>query len=138
MQQRDFIKEQIEQLGRSLGKILAVFLGYKTQGTITQGIEITNQQLQSELDIDVEKLVGLNANELKAFLDSKHLKGLHLDLLAEYFFDIGQSKHNQKTAIPYYETAIRLIDLAAIYSNTLTFERMELRRRVEDELSKDH
>jgi len=137
MQQRDFIKEQIEQLGRSLGKIIAGFLGYKTQGTITQGIEITNQQLQSELDIDIEKLVGLNAEELKHYLESKQFTDLHLDMLSEYLFEIGQSKSDQYEATVYYQTAIRLIDLTASYSNTLTFDRMKLRARVEEELGKE-
>ncbi len=134
MQQRDFIKEQIEQVGRTLGKIMAGFLGYKTDGTITTGIEIANEQLQSELDIDIEKLVDLNAEELEIYLEPKNFTDVHIDMLAEYLFDVGQSKTNEQLAVKYYQGAIRLINLAASHSSTLTFERMDLRTRLEEAL----
>ena len=56
MEQRDLLKDQIEQLGKVLAKILPDFLGLKSEGQISQGIEITNHRLRSELDIEIEEL----------------------------------------------------------------------------------
>lgn len=43
MEQRDLIKDQIEQLGRVLGKILVDFLGLKSGGQIEHGIEVSKK-----------------------------------------------------------------------------------------------
>ncbi len=38
MIQRDIIQQQIEQLGRALGKIITAFLGLKSQGKVAEGL----------------------------------------------------------------------------------------------------
>ena len=45
MEQRDLIKDQIEQLGKVLAKIIADFLEFKSSGNVNQGIEISNESL---------------------------------------------------------------------------------------------
>ncbi|MGK0314471.1 MAG: hypothetical protein ACI86M_000685, partial [Saprospiraceae bacterium] len=89
MQQRDIIKDEIEQLGRALGKLINNFFGLKTVGNVTEAIQITNTELISELDIDIEKMVQFEANELEEYIDSNNLTDIHLDQLASYLFEIG-------------------------------------------------
>ncbi len=49
MIQRDLIQQQIEQLGRALGKISTGFLGLKSQGKVALGFEIANEQFNKQL-----------------------------------------------------------------------------------------
>ena len=84
MEQRDLLKDQIEQLGKVLAKILSDFLGLKSNGNVTQGIEISNESLQSELDIDIEKIIALNKTELEEYVRNRKLTESHLELLSEY------------------------------------------------------
>ena len=48
MQQEDFLKRQIDQLGQVLGKILADLIGLKAVGQIGEGIEASSQALKKE------------------------------------------------------------------------------------------
>ena len=73
MERRDLIQDEIERLGRVLGKILATFLGLKSQGKVQEGIEEAEQQLQSYLDLDVPKLLQLEGRDLVDYLQSLRL-----------------------------------------------------------------
>ena len=135
MQQRDIIKEEIEQLGRALGKLIANFLGLKTQGNVTESIQITNTELQSELDIDIDELVLLESKELEEFIESKCLVDLHLDQLSSYLFEIGlHEKSVDGDSNKWFRSAKRLLDIVREKSDTITFARIDLLERLEREL----
>lgn len=56
MQQRDLLKDQIEQLGRTLGKVIAEFLGLKNQGDTTFALEQVIQNLKTALNFELDHL----------------------------------------------------------------------------------
>lgn len=135
MQQRDIIKDEIEQLGRALGKITANFLGLKTEENVTEAIQITNTELLSELDIDIEKLIKLEANELEDYIDSNNLTEIHLDQLASYLFEIGMHEKSEDNAHKkWFEAAMRLLEIVSEKSDTITFARIDLIGKIEKEL----
>ena len=68
MQQRDYVKNQIEQLGKVLSKIISHFLGLKSDGFLSGAIAISHQQFREELQFDVDKSVLLNEAEVKEYL----------------------------------------------------------------------
>ena len=45
MEQRDYLKKQIDQLGKVLAKAFSDLLGLKNSGQINVGFELTNQTL---------------------------------------------------------------------------------------------
>lgn len=137
MQQRDIIKDEIEQLGRVLGKIIAHFLHLKAQGNIAIAIQATNAQLQSELDIDIEEIIAFTPEELERYADTKRLTDKHLDELAKYLYELGEieKEKNPMNASKYFEAAKRLIITAGKISKTFTFERAELKQKIEDKLA---
>ena len=139
MEQRDLLKDQIEQLGRVLGKMLADFLGLKSESQISEAIEITNQRLQDELDIDVDKLTTLNKTELMDYLLDRKLKAEHLEILSEYMKEIGIEalKANKDNARIWLGKAIELIDIADETSRTMSFDRMNEKTRIENLLQQD-
>ncbi len=137
MQQRDIIKDEIEQLGRALGKVLANFFALKNKGAISLAVEVTNQNLQSEIDLDINKLALLNEKEMEDYVQSKKLTDRHLDQLATYVFEIGISKKGNLTGtnrLKWFRTAKRLLELVEKISNTITFERISLKEKVEREI----
>ena len=63
MQQEDFIKRQIDQLGRVLAKILSDLSGLKTQGSLSERIEVVDQTLKNSLDLGIEDLISIPPNK---------------------------------------------------------------------------
>ena len=56
--------QQIEQLGRVLGKLYADLLGLNNDGRINQGMENTDRDLSGALDLDIHKMMGEPAHLL--------------------------------------------------------------------------
>ena len=137
MEQRDVIKDQIEQLGRVLGKIIANFMGLKTQGNTNEAIQITNKELQSELDLDIDKLIQLELRDITEYIELKRLTDIHLEQLSNYLIEIGMYKktcYDSESSVKYFMAAKRLLELADKKSSTITFDRISLRRKIENEL----
>ncbi|MEM9299446.1 MAG: hypothetical protein AAGA64_13805 [Bacteroidota bacterium] len=89
MGQRDLLRDQIEQIGKVLATLLSDFLGLKSKGEALHGIEITNQRLQEQLNIQIEKLVTLTKTELKEYLKTRKLTAERLEILSDYVKEIG-------------------------------------------------
>ena len=136
MEQRDLLKDQIEQLGKVLANILSDLLGLKSKGQTSQGIEATNQRLQGELDIDIEKITTLIKKELKDYLKNRHLRAEHLEILSECLKEIGKGKieENKKDAKMKLEKAIELLDIADEISKTMSFDRINKKKEIENVL----
>ena len=135
MQQRDTIKDEIEQLGRALGKLIANFLGLKTEGNVCEAIQLTNTELQSELGIDIQKLVLLKVNNLEEYIDYNNLNDIHLDQLASYVFEIGMHEKSEHGAgRKWFEAAMRLLEIVGKKTDTITLARIELIKEIEKEL----
>ena len=133
MEQRDLIKDQIEQLGKVLAKALADFLGLKSKGQVLQGIEVSNEQLKSELNIDINKLITLSKNELKEYLQKGKLTGEHLEILCELIMEIGESKlkGNKEEAKLHLEKALEILEIANEISKTMSFARVNRKTDIE-------
>ena len=138
MERRDILKDQIEQLGRVLGKILANFLGLKSEGRISQGIEMTNKQLQLELDIDIEKITTFDGPGLRDYLKGRKLVAEHLEKLSDYLAQVGKFtwEDDKQKAKRLLETAIELLDIADEISKTASFDRVDRRHKIEEMLQR--
>ena len=132
MEQRDLLKDQIEQLGKVLAEIISDFLKLKSNGNGVKGIEISNERLQSELDIDIEKLITLNLSELKTYLEVHKLTDVHLETLADYLLEIGKMEigHNEAHAKLKLVKAFELLDLAEDISKTISFDRIHKKNEI--------
>jgi len=138
MQQRDILLDQIEQFSRALAKIMFGFLDLKAKGDITLAIQVTNQQLKSELDIDIDALINFTPEELENYANEMQLTDNHVDELAKYIYELGeieQEKNNWQDARKYFEAAKRLAEVAAKISKTFTFERAALKQQINEALT---
>ncbi len=132
MEQRDFLKDQIEQVGKILAEILSGFLGMKSKGLVSEGIEITDQRLQSELNIEIEKLISLSKKELQDYLINRQLTAGQLEILSECLKETGQVEieRNRKEAKMKMEKAIELLDIADEISSTMSFDRINKKNEI--------
>lgn len=134
MEQRDVLKDQIEQLGKVLAKILSDFLGFKSSGNVTQGIEVSNESLQSELDIDIQKIMVLDKTELEEYFRKRQFTESHLELLSEYLKEVGIAKTeiDKSDAHLCLQKAIDLLEIADEVSKTMSFDRINRKSEIKN------
>ncbi|MCB0637843.1 MAG: hypothetical protein KDC54_14545 [Lewinella sp.] len=140
MEQRDLLKDQIEQMGKVLRKILAGFLGLKSEGRTSEGIEVTNQRLQNELDLDIEKMATRTPEELRADVVKRQLTAGHLEDISAYLVELGMEvlKADQEKAKVWFGKAIELLDISDEITQTMSFDRFSRRNAIKDLLQPDH
>lgn len=129
MEQRDLLKDQIEELGRVLGKILANFLGLKNTGSVRKEISFANEQLNSKLDIDIAALVKLDRQAVRKYLFDRKLSSDHLDLLSQYLEKAAQHQTTEGN-INYLNTALILLELANETANAFSFDRLARKEKM--------
>lgn len=136
MKRRDLIKDEIEQFGRVLGVIIANFLGLKAKGEVIQGIEISKKELKNELDIDIDKLIDLSNNELTKYLADHKLTAEHIELIADFLLKIVESNTltGKQDTKKYLEKVLYLYDMADVFSQTISFDRINKKSKAENAL----
>ena len=123
MIQRDIIQQQIEQLGRALGKIITAFLDLKSQGKVAEGFQIANQQFNSELDIDIDKLLGFDKAALADYFVEQPITSGHLEQIADYVLELGEHQSDTAAKTNAFSCAYNLVELANAKSDTFDMNR---------------
>lgn len=136
MQQRDIIKDEIEQVGKVLGKIIADFFNLKSEGDISVARSTTQEALKNSLDIDVVHLMELDTMGLESYFLARNISEDHVELLAQYFQELGGAETEPLEANRYLEKAIAFLDTADALSHTKSFTRM-MRKDELEKMMKD-
>ncbi len=139
MEQRDIIKDQIEQLGKVLSIILSDLIGRKNNGQLSQGIEVSHQQLKSELDIDLETLSSFDKSELRSFIEFRKFTPNHAEVLSEIVSEMAKAgiQSDKAKAMMLLQKASDLLTIADELSNTMSFDRIYKNKELEN-LLKQH
>ena len=126
MNERDYVMRQIQQLTQVLAVILTKFFRIKSAVSIEQAIEFSNEQLKSQVDIDLDALIQMSKHDMYAYLKERNMNADQFDALSEYLFKVGESmfETHSQIAISYLHTALLLHELAEEYSNTLSLDGM--------------
>ena len=134
MERRDLIKDQIEQLGKVLGTIIAGFFGLKSQGKVEQGIEITNEKFKEEMDIDINKILRIEYSDLSIYLSNLKLSPEQFEKLIDYIIEIGEYTLNtdKKKGINILERVLEMYTILDVKSNTYSFTRIKKEKRIKD------
>ena len=69
MERRDHLMDQINQLSRMLGKLLADAIGLQQEGKLTEGIEMVAQVVTTTLELDPHQLQKMSEEAFKAHLN---------------------------------------------------------------------
>ncbi|MEM7106971.1 MAG: hypothetical protein AAF519_02005 [Bacteroidota bacterium] len=125
MERRDILKDQIEQLGRVLGKMIAKLLKLKDEDAIATTISEVEQELQDELDLNIEALLKLKDQAIDSYLKDRKFHRSHFEALGEYLYHSGALllKKDEVRAHHYFNTALALLDLTDKATRTLSLER---------------
>lgn len=133
MEQRDYLKKQIDQLGQVLAKILSDFLGLKNSGEINAGIEMTNQTLKNELDFNIQDILDIPTDK---FIDTikrqKDLTNENIEKLAQILLLItdNQKYDNKKL----YEKCLAIYEYLEKVENIYSLDRHWRITRIKNEL----
>lgn len=138
MEQRDYLKDQIEQMGKVLAELMGKFMGFKSKGQTSQGIEYVQTELKSQLDIDLDDLLALEKNELKEYLLTKHFSAEHIEQLSDILRNTGEIKlsDNKDEARDKLEKALQILEIADEISNAASFSRISQKTEIENLLMK--
>ena len=128
MEQEDYIKRQIDQLGRVLGKILAGLLGLKARGQASQGIESVSQELKTELGLNLEDLTLIPTDSfLTTLLDTMKFSDKNFEQLAEIMFLFAEELNARNTDVSkmklLYERALIIFEIFDKTSSTYSYDR---------------
>ena len=131
---RDLLVEQAEQLGKALGKVFSDLLRLKSTGKVALGIEVSNQQLKTEVDIDVKQILASDKATLKAYFMDRRFIPHHLEILSAYLKEAGEYKITTEPieAKAYLQKALELLDIADETTQTISFVRIDKKKVIEE------
>ena len=135
MQHRDLFQEQIEQLGRVLGVLLAQLLGTATPKELEDVIKAAQTSLLQEHHLDIARLIQLENNQLEGYLDQAKFPLASCNSLAKFLGEIGiklENTHPDKQQ--YLNKAVALLDLTDRKTKTVSLERLALKNRFKKDL----
>ena len=140
MERRDILKDQIEQLGRVLGKMIAKLLKLKDHEITPSTLNDLEQELQDELDLNIDDLLALNDQAIENFLKERKFHWSHFEALSEYLHEAGQMVRGEDAvkAHLYFEKALALLELTDKVTKTISLERETKKHRSFALLSKVH
>ena len=134
MIQRDLLQQQIEQLGRAIGKIITGFLGLKSQGKVALGFEIANEQFNKELDLDIDKLLGMDKVVLSDYLKERQFTDVHLVQIVDYVEVLGEHQSDNAGKTNAFNTSLNLLAIANDKSEVYDMNRQLKIKEIEEKI----
>jgi hypothetical protein len=140
LEQEDFIKRQIDQLGQALGKILSDLLGLISCGNMPIVIDETGQALKTALGLDIDDLISVPADTfIKALSDVMKESDANFDKLAGILFILAEEIKTSVSGIgkekKLYERSLIIYEHLDNSSSTYSFERHSRILKIKSELS---
>jgi len=94
MEKEDYLKKQIDQLGRILGKVLFNSLGIQTFGEMSGPSEQADiDEIESELNLDYPLLALTEEEFLDRLKSDRRWTSQNIDLLAEFLMNAGLNRN---------------------------------------------
>ena len=126
MVQRDIIKDQIEQAGKLIAKIMVDFLGLKSLGQTDVGVEQATQELKEKLDFDLVIFLKQTPEEMQAYFDGKHFSTASMEELLSYLTEVAHFKlpTEREEAVLLFEKILDFYKIVNASSEVFSMERM--------------
>ncbi|RAV97946.1 hypothetical protein [Pseudochryseolinea flava] len=133
MERRDILKEQIEQLGKLLGKMLSTFLKLKSEGSTDVAFITTQAQAHEILGVHFEAFLQHDKDSMIELLKKKGFTDTHVEHLVDYFIAVGNAKlkDGDKSGLLLLNKATSLLDIADLISKTASLTRLEYKNRIQ-------
>ncbi len=129
MEQQDYLKRQIDQLGQMLVKLFSDLLGLKNLGQISVGIELTNKILKTGLDYDIQELMDLPTSEfVDSLLAKKNLNNHSLNKLVGILLLIADNHQGDNKKL--YEKCLAIYEYLEKAENVYSIARQAEMKRI--------
>src|ERR1700741_4082727 len=94
---RDYFKDQMDQMGRVLGKLLADLLGLKSEGNIIGANDMVLEVFSKDIGFDFEEIKSTPPGSLLDFLvQKKQFSDPHIEHVANILFELGTEKESRE------------------------------------------
>lgn len=125
MEQRDYLKDQFDQIGLVLGRLIAFLLGLKVEQMNSLGVEQVRLVLDAEFDIGLEELLlHPSPEELISSLQHRGFNLSHIEQLASALAVIADSWSHEHPSRTHLCRTIYFLDrYIEQESSTYSFER---------------
>jgi hypothetical protein len=135
MQKRDYLMDQIEQLGQALATIFSRWYGLKSQGKVPEAIEMTNQSLKVELGLDIAELTSIATEDFVGTLrDEKKFNYSNLERLADILLLLADESEGNKAVndqrLNLYAKCLSIYNYLNENDLTYSFERQSKIERI--------
>jgi hypothetical protein len=137
-QHQDYLKKQIDQMGRVLGKLLADLLGLKSEGNILEANDMVLEVFTKDIGFDFDEIIQTKPDELVNFLvEKKKFVDAHIEHIANILFELGMEKKFPAEKKIYYSRANVLFSFLNTTRSTFSFDLMMKMNRMKEELEGD-
>jgi len=111
MEQQDYLKKQIDQLGQVLAQLLGDILGLKNQGKKSECISLVDKTLENELDINLSGLKEIPKDKIIATLQKgENVNIENLDRLAEIIHAVAVEEQDIELKNKYLEHSLTILE----------------------------
>ena len=137
MGKRDYLMDQIEQLGQALAMIFSKLMDFRNQGKVPEAIEMTSLSLKTELNIDLDELLTIPTDDFVSRIkEDKRFNYANLELLANILLHIADetasSNPESKQHLNLYDKALKVYKYLNERDLTYSFKRQSKIERIED------
>ena len=119
MEKRDYIMEQIKQLGRVLGMILAGILKLKERGKYSEIHRYVENEMKDQLDLNFHHLADLSDDQfINTMIRERKLSLEGVETLAEIFLELGEIQESDDLKYKYLKRALFIYEFLSENSET--------------------
>jgi len=135
LEKRDYLIDQIEQLGRALAMIYSKLLGFRNEGKVPESIEFTSLSLKTELNLDLDELAAIPTEDFVSRMkEDKKFNYANLELLADILLhiadDTNQSNPDSRQDQNFYSKSLKVYNYLNERDLTYSFERQAKIERI--------
>lgn len=127
MEKRDYLVEQIEQLGRALGQMIAKLLNLKYEKQLSSlAIEKASDSLKLNFDVNIDTIINSKEADLDIYLLNKKFNHENLEFIIDYLRICAENiiVEDKNQALRILKRTLYLYKILDSKSNTCSFYRI--------------
>jgi len=134
MEKQDYLKRQIDQLGKVLAELLGKITGSGKNTDASETLEIVSQVLDENLNWDIEQLLNIpEDNFIDSIKENQLLDDVNIETLADVLVEVAE--HNPSNEEELLKRALMMYEYLEKSNMTFSFTRNQKMERVKEVIS---
>lgn len=134
MEKQDYLKRQIDQLGRVLGELLAKITGSGKNTNASETIEEVSQVLNENMNWDIDQLLEIPENEFTDTIkENQLLDDVNIEILADVLVKVAEHHPSNKKEL--LKRSLMMYEYLERTNMTFSFTRNQKMESVKEVLS---